>query len=67
MTEKLNKCGCGEIPEYLMTESGSSCKYAFVCGSCCNEWSIQFRSTYTRDDDKLMELATTAWNNASRG
>lgn len=64
-TIKLKKCFCGEIPTSLSIEEGSSCKYSWVSGSCCLEWSVQFRTTYTNDDE-LMRLAVNAWNNATR-
>lgn len=62
----LKKCPCGDIPESLLIEEGSSCKYSFTCGMCCNEWSVEFRTTYTNDEDKLMSLAIDAWNSAKR-
>lgn len=62
----LKRCPCGEIPESLEMEEGASCKYSFVSGSCCNEWSVEFRSRYINNDVVLLELATIAWNGAKR-
>lgn len=61
----LKKCPCGEVPERLVIVEGSTCKYAMVAGGCCNEWHIEFRTGY-ESGDKLMELATAAWNFAPR-
>jgi hypothetical protein len=63
----LLACPCGDIPNHLCIEEGSSCKWAWVSGSCCSEWSVEFRTHYFKfDDPKLMELAIEAWNNAKR-
>jgi len=62
----LNKCPCGCAPSHLTIEEGASCKYSYASGACCNEWSVEFRSTYTSDSEKLMGLAIEAWNRAPR-
>ncbi len=64
--KQLKKCPCGQIPKDLLIETGSSCKYSFACGDCCNEWSVEFRTTYTNDDSELEKLASIAWNSAAR-
>ena len=68
MSAKLNKCPCGEIPDELHIIEGNSFKWAWVSGSCCNEWSIEFRTEYNDiGSDKCMESAITVWNGATRG
>ena len=62
----LKPCPCGKTPESLSIEAGASCKWSYASGNCCGDWNIEFRTTYTNDDDELMRLAVDAWNNACR-
>jgi len=65
---KLKKCPCGEVPEKLNITEGYTLTYAFVAGSCCDEWMIEFRTVlYTPYSDETMLKAIEAWNGANRG
>jgi len=67
--EDLRPCPCGETPEALTLVEGSSCKWAFVSGNCCNEWLIEFRTDYCNLDasePEIEERMIAAWNNAPR-
>lgn len=67
MLDELKPCPCGKTPKKLCIEDGQSCKYAWACGDCCNEWSVEFRTHYWKlDSIKCMELANNAWNQAPR-
>ena len=59
-------CPCGEIPERLcIVEQGG--KYAMVCGNCCDDWHIEFRTNYHAfGSPELNALALAAWNKAPR-
>jgi len=65
----LARCPCGQTPESLhLADAGQGGKYALVCGSCCDEWLIEFRTNYKPiDSGECLALATVAWNSASRG
>ena len=64
----LESCPCGITPRGLCISAGPCSKYAYVSGSCCFEWNIEFRTNYKGFDTKeCMELAATAWNAAVRG
>jgi len=66
---KLNPCPCGKTPETLCIENGttSTYKYAWVSGSCCSEWSTEFRTNYEKPYGvEYMNLAREAWNRATR-
>ena len=68
MNNELKHCPCGKTPERLIIEPGLSCKYAWACGSCCNEWSVEFRTDYKEiGSDACMALAVEAWNLNPRG
>lgn len=63
----LKPCPCGEIPESLLVVDNGS-KWAYVCGNCCNEWHIEFRTMYHPiESEECMKLAVEAWNLANRG
>lgn len=65
--EELKKCGCGEIPEGLQVAHTATSKWAWVSGTCCGEWSIEFRTNYHDiESDECMKLAMQAWNLAPR-
>lgn len=65
---QLKPCPCGEIPKTLCTAiEGIGSKWGYVCGNCCAEWNVEFRTQYETDHDKLIKLATQAWNEANRG
>ncbi len=64
--EKLKPCPCGKTPETLLLVDNGS-KWAYACGSCCNEWHIEFRTFYKElDSEECMALAIEAWNLANR-
>jgi hypothetical protein len=66
MTAILKPCPCGETPtELFIQDTGQGGKYADVYGNCCGDWKIEFRQQYTTGDEAT-ELATDAWNKASR-
>lgn len=63
----LRPCPCGETPsELIICDTGQGGKYADVFGDCCSDWKIEFRQQY-KTGDEAMELATAAWNLATRG
>jgi len=65
----LKPCACGEIPEELCiyAVSGECAKWAFVHGSCCGEWNIEFRTGYSEtDSEECRDRALHAWNYAPR-
>ena len=63
---ELRRCPCGKIPKDLEVESHGS-KWFYVCGDCCGEWNIEFRSNYNLPGfAEAMRLAIEAWNNAAR-
>ena len=67
IVDTLLGCPCGKIPNKLSIAEGSTCKYAYVCGDCCGEWNIEFRTGYHKvNTNECMELAIKEWNNASR-
>jgi len=64
---ELKPCPCGEVPFDLVIEGTAPCKYAWVSGDCCSEWSIEFRSNYKElDSQECINLAIQAWNGAKR-
>jgi len=63
----LKQCPCGEVPDSLHVECPSRAKWGTVSGACCSEWAIEFRNQYETDPDKILKLATKAWNAAPRG
>lgn len=64
--EKLKPCPCGKTPETLLLVDNGS-EWAYACGSCCNEWHIEFRTFYKElDSNECMALAVEAWNLANR-
>ena len=66
---ELKRCPCGEIPSTLfISDANQGGKWAYVSGCCCNLWEVEFRSQYKEiNSDRLMQLATNAWNEAQRG
>lgn len=65
---RLRRCGCGETPESLHLQEGSTCKWAYAYGSCCGgDWLIEFRTDYKDlGSPECMKLAIEAWNAAER-
>jgi len=64
---ELKPCPCGENPEHLHVNGGDRCKWAYVSGSCCNEWSVAFKNNHNSiPSEESMKLAVEAWNNAKR-
>lgn len=59
-------CPCGKQPTKLHIV-GSDAKWKWVSGDCCNEWNVEFRTGYYKDESpELMERAIYAWNYAPR-
>ena len=65
----LKPCPCGQVPEALtITDNGQGYKWASATGTCCDEWSVEFRTQYNDyTSDACRELAIEAWNEAPRG
>lgn len=65
---ELKPCPCGKIPTSLsIVDSGQGTKWGNAFGSCCNEWSIEFRTYYNDiNTDECMQLAVEAWNETTR-
>ena len=61
-------CPCGQTPKALfIRDNGQGIKWASVCGDCCGEWAIEFRTQYKPfNSDECMALAIDAWNDAPR-
>ncbi len=66
---ELKPCPCGKIPTELhISDAGQGGKWANVCGNCCDEWMLEFRTDYNNlDSDECMKLAVDWWNDAGRG
>ena len=68
MKDKLKPCPCGRTPDNLYITDGDTCKWAWVSGDCCGEWSIEFRTKYHQLHTKeCIELSIKGWNTAGRG
>jgi len=65
---ELKPCPCGKTPERLIVHAEHSCpKWAWVTGSCCDGWGLEFRNDYAwQDSPEQMEKATEAWNTMER-
>ena len=67
MNKQLNKCPCGQVPNALLIDEGSTLKWAWAYGSCCNDWAVEFRTdNYTPDSSESMENAIRVWSAANR-
>ncbi len=67
MTEQLQICSCGKIPNSLIIAEGVSYNWALVMGDCCNEWLVEFRTEgHDLDSAKCMLLAVDEWNRVLR-
>ena len=68
---ELKPCPCGEVPNSVHVETDDSNtrpKWSRVAGSCCGEWSVEFRNGYEEiGSDESERLAREAWNEAKRG
>lgn len=66
---ELAPCPCGKVPKDLGIEAEHDRpKYAYVCGTCCSEWWIEYRNQYAElNSAESLERATKAWNEAPRG
>jgi hypothetical protein len=64
----LAACPCGKIPTVLyIHDAGQGGKWAEVSGDCCDEWRIEFRTTYEPlTSGRCKDLARDAWNSAPR-
>jgi len=63
----LKRCPCGEVPASLeMIDTGQGFKWMNVVGTCCGQWSLEFRADYHPDPDNRMPLAIECWNSADR-
>lgn len=65
---KLEKCPCGDTPyELYICNFHAGSKYAYVYGSCCEYWEVEFRTKHADIGSiEIKELATDAWNHAKR-
>ena len=60
-------CPCGVQPGKLYIQAGADCKWAWMSGDCCGDWSIEFRTQYAElDSAECMEQAVKYWNDALR-
>lgn len=63
----LLSCPCGKTPTRLLIDDGPPCKWAYVTGDCCSEWSVEFRTNYkATNSSACMALAIAAWNSTPR-
>ena len=64
----LKPCPCGKTPERLIVHAEHSCpKWAWVTGSCCDGWGLEFRNDYAwQDSQEQMQKAIDAWNTMER-
>ena len=61
---ELKPCPCGVTPNNLHIYFNIFVdKLAWVRGSCCGEWSIEFQTNY---GEELQNRAREAWNEAPR-
>ena len=65
---ELKPCPCGKIPETLAIETAyDRDKWGYVCGDCCGQWEIEFKTNYlSHGDPDLQKIAANAWNSAPR-
>ena len=64
--KNLKPCPCGKTPASLLIADNGS-KWAYVCGDCCNEWHIEFRTFYyPLESNECMKLAVESWNLSKR-
>lgn len=67
MKKKFKRCPCGKVPKDLIIFPSVNASWAYVSGSCCEEWCIPFETHFEKfDSDKCREYAEKAWDNASR-
>ena len=59
-------CPCGKQPEAIIVECQERAKFGRVMGSCCAEWSVEFRNSYAADPQETQAKASKAWNEAPR-
>ena len=65
---KLARCPCGAVPEWLDIWPADGGARAYVNGSCCRKWKIEFEAHYESwDSPECIALAAQAWNDAPRG
>ena len=65
--EELKPCPCGEVPAELHISEGATLTYAYVSGSCCNEWATEFRTDkYSPYSKESMVNAVKIWNSTKR-
>lgn len=68
--QEIAMCPCGATPTDLsISDQGG--KWSTVCGNCCGEWLIEFRTQYPELDPtdriaSVRKLAVNAWNAAPR-
>ncbi len=65
---KLKKCPCGEVPsELIIVDAMKGGKWAYVYGSCCSLWMIEFNTLYYDViSDRCMDFAIKNWNATER-
>jgi len=68
LNELLAACPCGKVPDLLdIVDANQGGKWAYVQGSCCGQWAIEFRTQYAAlESDECKRLAAQAWNEAPR-
>ena len=68
VVDQLRPCPCGKTPERLIVHAEHSCpKWAWVTGSCCDGWGLEFRNDYAwQDSPEQIQKATEAWNTMER-
>ncbi|KPK74259.1 MAG: hypothetical protein AMJ84_00280 [Acidithiobacillales bacterium SM23_46] len=62
----IKMCPCGQFPDGLLIEMPERAKYGRAMGSCCGDWSVEFRNNYTQDPQETLTRASKAWNDAPR-
>ena len=66
MATALKECPCGETPQRLYIEVGDCGNRLWTRGTCCGDWSVEFRSDYQPHVKEIMAHAVEAWNAAPR-
>lgn len=67
MSDKLLPCPCGKTPTELCLTEGSTLKWGWASGNCCNEWCIEFRTVnYQPDSQETIDQAIKCWNESPR-
>ncbi len=63
---KIKPCPCGEMPETLHVQDGSTYRWRYITGSCCGEWMLEVRVPCDKRPAEIYRKCVEAWNTAPR-